>query len=55
MQYPASGAGHLFAQGLVEAFYSTSWAGACKGLWKLVRHGMAKPPPPAAADKKKAA
>lgn len=30
MQYPASGAGHLFAQGLVEMFYSTSWFGTCK-------------------------
>lgn len=39
MQYPASGVGHLFAQGLVQFFYSTDWVGTCRGAWQLARYG----------------
>jgi len=45
MQYPSSGAGHNFAQGLIHMFYSTSLLGNLKGVWMLIRYAGAKPPP----------
>ena len=43
MQYPASGVGHLFAQGLIHFFYSTSWLGNFKGIGMLMRYGGGQP------------
>lgn len=44
MQYPASGVGHLFAQGLIHFFYSTNWLDNIKGIWMLTIYGGYTPP-----------
>jgi len=36
MQYPATGFGHKFAQGLIKMFYSTSWIGPLQGIAMLI-------------------
>jgi acyl-CoA reductase-like NAD-dependent aldehyde dehydrogenase len=36
MQYPATGYGHKFAQGLIKMFYSTTWTGPLKGIAMLI-------------------
>ena len=46
MQYPSSGFGHLFAQGLIWFFYSTNWLDNLKGIGMLIYYGGAAPPPP---------
>ena len=38
MHYPSTGIGHLFAQGLIGFFYSTSLMGNLQGVWKLICH-----------------
>ncbi len=43
MQYPASGVGHLFAQGLIHMFYSTTWLGKAKGLAMILQNCFAGP------------
>ncbi|RYH14443.1 aldehyde dehydrogenase family protein [archaeon] len=37
MQYPATGHGHTFAQGLIRMFYSTTWTGTLQGLWTVTK------------------
>lgn len=37
MHYPATGFGHLFAQGLIHMFYSTSIIGNLKGVFLLIK------------------
>jgi len=41
MQYPASGVGHKFAQGLIHMFYSTSLFGNIKGILMLIKYSFA--------------
>lgn len=43
MHYPASGVGHLFAQGLIKMFYSTSLMGNLAGLLQVIRYSTAAP------------
>jgi acyl-CoA reductase-like NAD-dependent aldehyde dehydrogenase len=38
MHYPATGVGHLFAQGLIGMFYSTSLSGNIAGLVKILTY-----------------
>uniref|UniRef100_A0A6B2L1U5 Cyclic nucleotide-binding domain-containing protein n=1 Tax=Arcella intermedia TaxID=1963864 RepID=A0A6B2L1U5_9EUKA len=40
MQYPSSGVGHLFAQGLISMFYSTSYWGKMKGLASIIKYSL---------------
>jgi acyl-CoA reductase-like NAD-dependent aldehyde dehydrogenase len=42
MAYPASGVGHLFAQGLVKMFYSTGLSGNLSGLWGVIKYSVVK-------------
>lgn len=42
MQYPASGVGHLFAQGLIQLFYSTTLGGTLSGLWAVIKYSIVK-------------
>lgn len=42
MHYPATTVGHLFAQGLINFFYSTSLIGNLRGIWALISY--ATPP-----------
>ena len=44
MHYPSSGVGHLFAQGLIKMFYSTSIVDNIKGLFMVIRYSMSGPP-----------
>jgi len=48
MQYPSTAIGHLFAQGLIGFFYSTSLLGNLQGVWKIITNSA----PPARKDKK---
>ena len=43
MQYPASGVGHLFAQGLIHFFYATNWLDNFKGIGMLIVYGSGAP------------
>ncbi|KAJ1428867.1 putative aldehyde dehydrogenase [Ochromonadaceae sp. CCMP2298] len=43
MQYPSSGVGQFFAQGLIHMFYSTSILGNLKGLFLVIRYAGAAP------------
>eukprot|EP00607_Mallomonas_marina_P003787 CAMPEP_0182430560 /NCGR_PEP_ID=MMETSP1167-20130531/41635_1 /TAXON_ID=2988 /ORGANISM="Mallomonas Sp, Strain CCMP3275" /LENGTH=478 /DNA_ID=CAMNT_0024615799 /DNA_START=337 /DNA_END=1773 /DNA_ORIENTATION=- len=43
MHYPATGVGHLFAQGLIHMFYSTSLMDKMKGVFMLIRYSLGKP------------
>ncbi len=43
MHYPATGNGHLFAQGLIFMFYSTSLLDNLKGVLMLAQHSLFKP------------
>jgi len=38
MQYPATGVGHFFAQGLIDFFYSTTFYGTLKGIFLLLKY-----------------
>eukprot|EP00981_Chlorochromonas_danica_P009772 scaffold2815_cov180-Ochromonas_danica.AAC.7 len=40
MQYPATGTGHLFAQGLIDMFYATTWSGTLGGLFNVIRYSL---------------
>jgi hypothetical protein len=40
MQYPSTGVGHLFAQGLIKLFYSQSLAGTLSGILTLIQHSL---------------
>lgn len=40
MAYPATGVGHMFAQGLINMFYSTSIWGNIKGMLMLAKYSM---------------
>ena len=52
MQYPSTGIGHLFAQGLINFFYSTSlWGNIC-GVMSLIKYSSV-PPRPSEAELKK--
>lgn len=42
MQYPSTGVGHLFAQGLIHMFYSTSIIGNIKGLLMVIKYSIVK-------------
>lgn len=44
MAYPSTGIGHLFAQGLIHMFYSTSILGNLQGLWMVIKYSMVKGP-----------
>lgn len=43
MHYPASGVGHLFANGLINMFHSTSIMGSLKGLMTVIRYSANGP------------
>jgi hypothetical protein len=43
MHYPSSGVGHLFAQGLIKMFYSTSLLDNLKGLFLVIRYSTGAP------------
>ena len=43
MQYPSSGVGPEFAQGLIKMFYSTSLLGNISGIIDLIRYSIVKP------------
>ena len=49
IQYPATGVGHKFAQGLIHMFYSTSWFGTFKGIFMLIKYSIVGGPPKPAA------
>jgi len=38
MQYPSTGKGHNFAQGLIKLFYSSSIFGTIEGIWMVIRN-----------------
>ncbi len=40
MQYPSTGVGHLFAQGLIKMFYSTNYAGNLAGLINVIKYSV---------------
>jgi len=40
MQYPSTGVGHLFAQGLIKMFYSTNYVGTLNGLWQVIKYSV---------------
>ena len=42
MHYPATGVGHLFAQGLIHMFYSTSVWDNLKGVFMLLKYSVFK-------------
>lgn len=42
MHYPSTGVGHLFAQGLINMFYSTSIFGNLKGIFMLAKYSIIK-------------
>lgn len=42
MQYPATGVGHFFAQGLINMFYSTDIFGTLKGLFTVIKYSIVK-------------
>jgi hypothetical protein len=42
MQYPATGVGHLFAQGLIRMFYSTDLMGHLQGLLTVIKYSIVK-------------
>lgn len=44
MHYPSSGVGHLFAQGLITMFYSTTLMDNLKGLFMVIRYSTGAPP-----------
>jgi len=48
MQYPSTTIGHIFAQGLIKFFYSTSLVGNLQGVWLLITNSS----PPARKGKK---
>jgi hypothetical protein len=43
MHYPSSGVGHLFAQGLIKMFYSTTLMDNLKGLFMVIRYSTGAP------------
>lgn len=43
MEYPATGSGQNFAQGLIHMFYSTSIIGNLKGIFLLIKYSIVKP------------
>ena len=43
MHYPSSGVGHMFAQGLISMFYSTSLVDNLKGLLMVIRYSTGAP------------
>ncbi len=51
MQYPATGVGHFFAQGLIHMFYSTSLFGNLKGMLMLAKYSVVKATPPSPVDR----
>lgn len=42
MEYPSTGVGHLFAQGLIHMFFNTSLLGNLQGLFMLAKYSMVK-------------
>jgi hypothetical protein len=40
MRYPATGVGHLFAQGLIHMFYATNGVDNIKGLYMLIKYSL---------------
>ena len=42
MEYPSTGVGHMFAQGLINMFYSTSLFGNMCGMLSLAKYSMVK-------------
>ena len=42
MHYPSTGVGHMFAQGLINMFYSTNWMGTFKGIFMLIKYSIVK-------------
>jgi hypothetical protein len=42
MGYPSTGVGHLFAQGLIHMFYSTSLWGHVQGLFMVIKYSIVK-------------
>ena len=40
MHYPATGVGHLFAQGLIYMFYSTNLFDRLKGVYYLIKYSV---------------
>ena len=40
MQYPSTGVGHLFAQGLIKFFYSPSIFGTMEGIGALMKYSL---------------
>lgn len=45
MHYPATTVGHLFAQGLINFFYSTSLIGNLRGIWALISYATPQETP----------
>jgi hypothetical protein len=43
MHYPATGVGHLFAQGLIKMFYSQSIVGVLEGIAALIKYSLLTP------------
>lgn len=43
MEYPSTGVGQQFAQGLINMFYSTSLLGNIKGMFMLAKYSILKP------------
>lgn len=52
MAYPSTGIGHLFAKGLINMFYSTSWFGKVEGLYNVIKYSMPGSAPPRPDAKK---
>lgn len=55
LQYPSTGIGANFAQGLIKMFYSTSYFGNLEGLVLLIKASVVKPQKQDDADKAKKA
>jgi hypothetical protein len=47
MGYPSTGVGHLFAQGLIHLFYSSSLGGHLQGLFMVLKYSLVKGQPQA--------
>jgi hypothetical protein len=45
MSYPSTGVGHLFAQGLIHLFYSTTIMDKLKGIFLLTKYSIVKGTP----------
>ena len=52
MAYPSTGIGHLFAKGLINMFYSTSWFGKIGGLYNVIKYSIPGSAPPRPSSNK---